>query len=385
MDGFEKLHNTQDEFIKKTLQEDKIVSQPLFDNFSTNMDKTKVKVKRYTYRQKNIIILLLFLLAVSVGLNIYLGVVRGTPITITNIFHPAQDYSQKPNTSVFEDKNSNENETGTIVDLTGTDADKNTIKIDAIILDNTVDDNTIADNTIADNTVVDNTNTVDSDKKNEVTNTVEAEPKPEPAKNPEPAAPTQTFDEINITQVKGFVNQFAIGINKLHLDDPSNLESNTILLYIAQQYFSRQSTSSGSLSVNTDYASSTTNFHKFLNEFTANDYTNVGHVKSYSNYIGYISRSKAYVYGEDYSDLAKEQYVCEDVTIINKENDVYTAKANVSRTYINEKDETEKNGYEITFTFKVNNNYKYQKYKLLSLSSKVVSGDIETVVNLIKR
>lgn len=377
MDGFEKLHNTQDEFIKKTLQEDKIVSQPLFDNFSTNMDKTKVKVKRYTYRQKNIITLLLFLLVVSVGLNIYLGVVRGTPITITNIFHPAQDYSQKPNTSVFENKDSNEN--GTIVDLTGTDADKNAIKIDAIILDNTVDDNTIADNT----------NTVDSDKKNEVTNTVEAEPepKPEPEQNPEPepAAPTQTFDEINITQVKGFVNQFAIGINKLHLEEPSNLESNTILLYIAQQYFSRQSTSSGSLSVNTDYASSTTNFHKFLNEFTANDYTNVGHVKSYSNYIGYISRSKAYAYGEDYSDLSKEQYVCEDVTIINKENDVYTAKANVSRTYINEKDETEKNGYEITFTFKINNNYKYQKYKLLSLSSKVVSGDIETVVNLIKR
>ena len=104
MDGFEKLHNSQDEFIKKTLQSDTIVSQEIFDNFSTHMNKTKVKVKKYSYKQQSIIHFLLLLLTISIGFNIYLAVVKGTPITITNIFQPAQDYVSKHDISDFENK-----------------------------------------------------------------------------------------------------------------------------------------------------------------------------------------------------------------------------------------------------------------------------------------
>lgn len=379
MDGFEKLHNDQDEFIKKTLQEDKIVSQPIFDNFSVYMDKTKVKVKRYSYKQQNIIVLLILLLAASVGLNIYLAVVKDTPITITNIFQPAQDYNYRPDISDYENTISNkvENVVENVVDNTIDKAINNTvdntvtntIKIDAIIPENTVSKNET-------NTSVQN---VVASEKNEVSNTVASEPE---KKEPEKVTPPKEYKEIDNAQIKAFVNQFAIGINKLNLQDSKNLESNTILLYIAQQYFSKQSNSSSSLSVSTDYASSNVNFHKFLSEFTANDYSKTDYIKSYNNYIGYISRSKAYVYGNDYSILAKEKYNCDSVTITNKENDIYTATAKVSRTYINDKKEEEKNGYEITFTFKVNNNYKYQKYKLLSFNSKLVSGDVETVIHL---
>lgn len=376
MDGFEKLHNDQDEFIKKTLQEDKIVSQPVFDNFSVYMDKTKVKVKRYSYKQQKIIIILILLLAASVGLNIYLAVVKDTPITITNIFQPAQDYNYRPDILDYENIISNEveNTVENVIDNTVDNSIDNTvtnnIKIDAIILENTVSKNET-------NTSVQN---VVENEKNEVSNTSVSKPeKTEPEKTP----PPKEYKEIDNAQIKSFVNQFAIGINKLNLKDTSNLESNTILLYIAQQYFSKQSNTSASLSVNTDYASSNTNFHKFLSEFTANDYSKTDYIKSYNNYIGYISRSKAYVYGNDYSILAKEKYNCDSVTITNKENDTYTATAKVSRTYINDKKEEEKNGYEITFTFKINNNYKYQKYKLLSLDSKLVSGDVETVIHLI--
>ena len=353
MDGFEKLHNTQDEFIKKTLQEDTIVSQDIFDNFSTHMNKTKIKVKKYSYKQQSIISFLLLLLTISVGFNIYLAVVKGTPITITNIFQPAQDYTSRHDDSEFENKISNNEE---------------------IIPEN-----------IIDNTIENDTSSADSDSntKNEISNTpVVEEPEPETQKT-EPVTPTEDYSEVNNEEIQAFVDQFAIGINKLDLQNSENLESNTILLYIAQQYFSKQSNSSASLSVNTDYASSNTNFHEFLNEFTANDYSNIDYIKSYNNYIGYISRSKAYVYGNDYSILSKEKYKCNSVTIINKENDVYTATANVSRTYINDKKEEEKNDYEITFTFKINNNSKYQRYKLLSLSSNLISGDIETIVHLI--
>lgn len=368
MDGFEKLHNSQDEFIKKTLQEDKVVSQPIFDNFSVQMNKTKVKVKKYTYKQQSIITLLILLLTISVGLNIYLAVVKDTPITITNIFQPAQDYNYRPDISDYENVISNEveNTVENVVDNTINNTVNNTvtnnIKIDAIILENTVSKNET--NTSVQNVV-----------KDEVSNTVLEEPE---KTEPEQTTSQKEYTEINNAQIKSFVNQFAIGINKLNLQSTSNLESNTILLYITQQYFSKQSNSSGSLSVNTDYASSSTNFHKFLSEFTANDYSKTDYIKSYNNYIGYISRSKAYVYGNDYSILAKEIYNCDSVTITNKENDVYTATAKVSRTY-----GEEKNDYEITFTFKINNNYKYQKYKLLSLESKLVSGDVETIIHLV--
>ena len=362
MDGFEKLHNEQDEFIKKTLQKDKLVSQPIFDNFSVSMNKSKVKVKKYTYKQQHIISLLLILLIISVGLNIYLAVVKGTPITITNIFQPAQDYSSNDDVSDFKNELSYDNES-----------------IIENIVDNTINNNTISNNTTL-NPIISVSNTADEDStsttKNEVPSEVIIVPE---TKDPEPIIPP----EIDLEQIKTFVNQFAIGINKLDLQDTENLESNTILLYITQQYFSKQSNSSASLSVNADYASSNTNFHKFLSEFTANDYSKTNYIKSYNNYIGYISRSKAYVYGNDYSILSKEKYDCESVTITNKENEVYTATANGSRTYINDKKEEEKNGYEITFTFKINNNYKYQKYKLLSLKSKLVSGDVETVLNLV--
>lgn len=375
MDGFEKLHNSQDEFIKKTLQEDRIVSQPIFDSFSVQMNKTKVKVKKYTYRQLHIISLLVILLIISVSLNIYLAVVKGTPITITNIFQPAQDYSSNPDTSDFENTISNElentieNDTTNTIDNTIDNTISNTVEN---IVDNTTNTTKINTSVSVSNTVDKNSSTI----KNEVPSEIIIVPE---TKDPEPIIPP----EIDLGQIKTFVNQFAIGINKLNLEDTKNLESNTILLYITQQYFSKQSNSSASLSVNTDYASSSTNFHKFLSEFTANDYSKIDYIKSYNNYIGYISRSKAYVYGNDYSILSKEKYNCDSVTITNKNDGVYTAVATVSRTYVNDKKVEEKNSYEITFNFKINDDYKYQKYKLLSLKSKLVSGDVETVIHLV--
>ena len=358
MDGFQKLHDTQDEFIKKTLQEDKIVTQKIFDNFSTHMDKTKVKVKKYTYKQQSIIFFLLVLLVLSVGLNIYLAVEKGTPITITNIFQPAKEYISNKNDEKNENINleNSSSITSNVSDNIANTTNSNTIKVDTIVS--------------VSNTIVENS---DSSPKNEISSDIVIIPE---TKEPEPIiAP-----EINIEEIKAFVDQFAIGINKLDLQDSENLESNTILLYIAQQYFSKQSNSSASLSVNTDFASSTVNFHKFLNEFTANDYSNVDYINSYNNYIGYISRSKAYVYGNDYSIISKEKYKCDNVTITNKENGIYTATANISRTY---GDET--NGYEIEFKFKINDKSKYQKYKLLSLNSKLVSGDIETIIHLVNQ
>ena len=91
-----------------------------------------------------------------------------------------------------------------------------------------------------------------------------------------------------------------------------------------------------------------------------------------------VSRSKSYINGADYATLAKEQYKCEDVTITQKEDNLYSAKARVIRTY-----ENEIATYEVNFTFKVNSNYKYQKYKLLSLDAEVTSSNVDTTIHLV--
>ena len=67
MNGIKKLHNDQDEFIKKTLQEDKTISQPMFDSISDNLEHSKIKVKKYSYKQQKIIRILLLLLAISLA------------------------------------------------------------------------------------------------------------------------------------------------------------------------------------------------------------------------------------------------------------------------------------------------------------------------------
>ena len=349
MNGLKKLHEQQDEFIKKTLQEDKIIHQPMFDSCKQKMNQTKVKVKKYSYKQQRIIIILLLLLAISVGFNIYQAFVKETPITITNIFQPTETKVSEEDDENLPSENIVENE------VTNTSSQNETIV-------NTSNSNTV-------DSVISNTNT---------TTTVEVQ-QPDEKEPVNTNLTPQLFTDINTNEVEDFVEQFAIGINKFDLNNTSDLESNTILLYIAQQYFTAKSSSSSSLTVDASYASSAENFHKFLSEFTINDYSTIGHLKSYTNYIGYISRSKSYVSGKDYTTISKEKYTCEDVTITNKDdNNTYTAKAKVIRNY-----EDETATYDVTFTFKVNGNYKYQKYKLLSLESKLTSGKIENKINLV--
>ena len=53
---------------------------------------------------------------------------------------------------------------------------------------------------------------------------------------------SSVVSDVNTDEVEKFVDQFAIGLNKIKLQDTTNLESNTLLLYIAQQYFTAKST-----------------------------------------------------------------------------------------------------------------------------------------------
>lgn len=323
MNNFDKLHAEQDEFIKKVFQEDKIVSQPVLDNFTSYIENSNIKVKRYSYKQRNIIFLLLILLIISVGYNIYL-------IAFKNDTSSSDSYSQNDNSTINIEENIDNENNSTLKNITNSTA--NTSK-------NETNNVTVANITL-------------SEKNN------------------------RTYSEINVYELEDFIEEYSVGIERISYDK-ENLESNTILLLIAKKYFDTKSNKS-SLSIDTTYASSIENIHTYLSELTGKDYSNVDHISSYNNYIGYASSSNSYIYGKDYTNISKEIYDCSEVTVIDEENDIYTAAAKVTRTV-----DEEKTDYEITFTFKVNENYTYQKYNILSLKAKNTSFSRDNTIHLV--
>lgn len=183
-------------------------------------------------------------------------------------------------------------------------------------------------------------------------------------------------DGLDTDELKDFIEKYSVGIQRISFDE-ENLESNTILLFIAKQYFD-SNTNKSSLDVNTQYASTVQNIHTFLSELTGKDYSNVKYIPSYANYIGYLSSSNSYVFGQDYNNIKKEVYNCSNLSILDEENGLYTAKADVSRTI-----DDEITNYEITFTFTINQKYTYAKYCIKSLKIKNTSFYPDNTIHLV--
>lgn len=183
-------------------------------------------------------------------------------------------------------------------------------------------------------------------------------------------------DGLDTEELRKFMEMYSVGIQRISFDE-ENLESNTILLFIAKQYFD-SNTNKSSLEINTNYAATVENVHKFLSELTGKDYSNVEYIPSYANYIGYISSSKSYIFGSDYNNIKREIYNCSDLSIINEDNGLYTATAKVSRTI-----DKEVTNYELTFTFTINQNFTYAKYCIKSLKIKNTSFYPDNTIHLI--
>ena len=184
------------------------------------------------------------------------------------------------------------------------------------------------------------------------------------------------YSDINLDEIRALIENYSVGINRI-VADPNNLESNTILLFIAKDYFDNKPSNS-SLTIDTTFAATAENIHKYLGELTGNDYSNTEYIKSFNNYIGYVSSSKSYTFGPDSSIITREKYSCSDVKIKEKINDVYTVTANVTRTI----DEQETN-YEVELKIKINDDYTYQKYNIKELKAKNASFYPDNTVRLI--
>ena len=193
---------------------------------------------------------------------------------------------------------------------------------------------------------------------------------------PEIDEDTLKNDEIDLDELKTLIEQYAVGIERIDYQF-ENLESNTILLFIAKRFFDTNSSKS-SLDIDTKYASTATNFHKYLTELTGKKYKDVEFINSYTNYIGYSKTNKAYVLGKDSSLITSEDYVCTAIEVIKKENDLYTARAIIRRTA-----NDIKTVYQVTFNFKLNKDYEYQKYQITALNAINSSFYPDNTVHLI--
>lgn len=183
---------------------------------------------------------------------------------------------------------------------------------------------------------------------------------------------------VNINELKKLMESYAIGIHRISYSG-ENLESNTILLLLAKQYFDTNSNKKNSLKVDSKYATTVENMHKYLTELTGNNYNNIEYLSSYKNYIGYASSNRAYVYGKNISELKNEEYECPKLELTNEENGIYTAKGEVIRI----KDNVE-TVYDISLKFQINENYTYQKYQIVSLKTANKSFYPDNTVHLVE-
>lgn len=336
MNRMDQVNSERDDFIRKTLQEDKIVTQPILDTFENYIDSSNIKVKKYTYKQKNIIIFLLIILSISICYNIYLSLYHQK-----NFSTPSQILSS--NSTNSESVVINEN-------------NKNTNNTTSFISNQTSAENTISNTSITENKTETTTNTT-------IISNVTSE--------------RNTTDEIDITALKDFIEQYGIGINRISYEQ-DNLESNTILLIIARRYFNSIPAKDIPSDMKDKFILNDENAKAFIKELTGKEFTG-DYIKTYSNYINYSAGSDSYVYGKDITNITQEKYTCTDLKIEKLTDSTYTVNAKVER----ELDE-EITLYEVVMEIELNQDYTYQQFKVINLEAKNKSKYPDNTIHLVE-
>ena len=306
--------NDKDQLIKSAFQSDLISDQPIFDKVGIYINAANIKASSMSYSGQKFLVVLLLLIILAVCLffaSQYLGLTsifsKGSKVDTSNT-------TNRINTQSLALKDDSSNTTNTAKDVNNTvkNTTANTIEnavsnttnnVISNALANEVSNNTISNNVVVQNTASDETNTVKRTSHATVTQSDER----------------TDFSNINLDEVNKFITDFAIGINRISFEE-ENLESNTVLLYIAKHFF--DTTNSRSLNISPEYAATAKNMHKYLTEFTGNDYTKKESIGSFTNYIKYASTSKAYVDEKDIKTLSRESYKASDIEMISKFNNV---------------------------------------------------------------
>lgn len=357
---------SQDDIIKKAFSEDKYLNQIIFDDFNSYLKGSKLKAKKFSSVQRIIIKVLVLLILLTIAIVALITALGGlpqsskTPTTENNV-------ASYTNNHIVSNKESSKK--NTISNNTKNQTNKN--------VTNKVENSNIANETTNTNAITntENTNTSANTSAN-VTNTDNNTNSIYSITNVTKSEVTDYTDLVNIDELTKFIQDCSVGIERLNLTE-ENLESNTILLLIAKQYFDSNS-NNATLDINTNLAATKQNMHKYLTELTGKKYPNNSYIKSFNNYIGYTSTIDSYKYGADINILRDETYSVSDVKITNEFDDVFTSNSVVTR-----KLNGEKTKYQVTIVFELNENYTYQQFCLKSIKAKNMSVFPDNTTHLI--
>ena len=167
-------------------------------------------------------------------------------------------------------------------------------------------------------------------------------------------------------EIEEVLRSYSIGINRID-GNTNNYENNAVLLLIANNFFESKTTAS--INVDSKYAATKENIHKYLTELTTTDFTEIDHLDSYSNIIRYVKKSNSYAIGSDVNILKRERYSLADLEYTDNGDGTYSGSAIVLRSIPLDDGSRELTNYSINFKFRINERFTYSKYKILSFSA----------------
>lgn len=318
------IKEQRDKVIKEKFQNDKIISAPTLYTYDNYINDSKIKQKKYTKKQKNI---LFFILILSILLNIYL-LLKDNNLDINLMLSKKSMESNTLNNNLIINNNTSDN-----------NVDNNTIN-------NNISNNYFENENNIINTTISNT-TISASTKTEVSDS-----------------------EFNSEEFKKLIELYSLGIHRVSDTNPDEKEKNSVLLTVGMKYFnfcaSSKKNNDSISNFSTKYATTTENLHLFLSELTKKQYTSEV-LPTYEDYIKYNFNSKSYSYGSNSSYLTSEIYEVLDLKTYTPTNDIYTVEANIKRIAKYNNDINLEDTFKVTFKVKLNSNYTYTKYKIMSM------------------
>ena len=344
-------NNEKDEFIKQKFAEDKLMvsREQVGVQIKNDIDVSKNRIRKHTDLERYLMVLLVVLLLISVFCNIYLIKNRNANPELKNN-GLADEYT--PKNLIFD--------------------------VDPII--NKIEENRAMQNT----TVVD----LDTDEDDELP--ADDEKEEEESTPPKTVEDTPSSHEIDEEVIEKELTQYAITIGR-YGDDASDLEKNTMLLLIANDFFNNSvSKSTGlELSSNGKYAMTGKNVHKFVEELTGTKVN--GYLQSFTNYMKYNVNSKFYSAGVDSTKLNEEKYEITSMKVTEGSTaGEYKVIGNInkkSQIEIVEKANTRVEDIEANYSFEAtlveNSNYTYVQYQIKDFVTELRPGDEDNIIRLV--
>ena len=327
--GNNEVDQERDGYIKKVLQEDKIMSKPVVEKTDSYLNNNKVKMRRYSKRQKNWFKVVLVLLIISLAVNVYQF--TGGDLSEIGEFISSH-FKKNPTPEIVED-----------VDF----------------VDNTVPENKTPGNVVT-------TLPLDNKVENKTSSSVKFED----------INSVDKAQELNVdtNSLSTLLNSYVYVLGRINDDEK---EITTAYVIVANDYLTRLQKAQNSLQVNSALARTYNNFNNALTEMYSEYNFNIK--DCYPEYLSFTEATNAYFSREEFNGkINQEKYSITNLKVTNKLGSEHRAVATITRDY---------NGivstFDVVFNFVENTNYTYSKYKITSFRYELEEGNVDNTTRLI--